>query len=49
MAPTAPSDSAMRPTLGLLDLEGLGREIWEAEDAQAYVDRLRDEWGSGTT
>ena len=28
----------------LLDLEGLGKEIWLGEDAQAYVDRLRDEW-----
>ena len=34
----------MEPTLGLLDLEGLGKEIWAGEDAQAYVDRLRDEW-----
>lgn len=29
---------------GLMRLRGLGREIWEDEDAQAYVDRLRDEW-----
>jgi hypothetical protein len=34
-APAAPS---------LLDLEGLGKEIWADEDAQAYVSRLRDEW-----
>jgi hypothetical protein len=26
------------------DLAGLGKEIWEGEDAQAYVNRLRDEW-----
>jgi len=26
------------------DLAGLGKEIWEGEDAQRYVDRLRDEW-----
>lgn len=25
------------------DLAGLGKEIWEGEDAQAYVNRLRDE------
>jgi len=25
------------------DLAGLGKEVWEGEDAQAYVNRLRDE------
>jgi len=29
----------------LLDLRGLGKEIWGKEDAQRYVDKLRDEWG----
>lgn len=24
---------------------GLGREIWADEDAQNYVNHLRDEWG----
>jgi hypothetical protein len=28
----------------LLDLAGLGAEIWRDVDAQAYVDALRDEW-----
>ncbi len=28
----------------LLELEGLGSEIWEGIDAQKYVDDLRDEW-----
>ncbi|MGK4007868.1 hypothetical protein WMF31_34955 [Sorangium sp. So ce1036] len=28
----------------LLDLKGLGRELWRGEDAQAYVDAMRDEW-----
>lgn len=28
----------------LMDLEGLGREIWAGEDAQDYVSRLRSEW-----
>ena len=28
----------------LMDLKGLGKEIWQGEDAQVYVDRLRDEW-----
>jgi hypothetical protein len=28
----------------LLELEGLGAEIWQGIDAQAYVDDLRKEW-----
>lgn len=28
----------------ILELRGLGKEIWEAIDAQEYVNRLRDEW-----
>jgi len=28
----------------LLELEGLGAEIWEGTDAQKYVDNLRNEW-----
>jgi hypothetical protein len=28
----------------LLELEGLGAEIWEGTDAQKYVDDLRNEW-----
>ena len=28
----------------LMDLHGLGKEIWEDIDAQAYVDHLRSEW-----
>ncbi len=28
----------------LLELEGLGAEIWHDVDAQAYVHTLRDEW-----
>ena len=28
----------------LLELEGLGAEIWAGIDAQKYVDELRDEW-----
>lgn len=29
---------------GLLELEGLGAEIWRGIDAQQYVDTLRKEW-----
>ena len=32
------------PTAHWRDLHGLGSEIWEGEDAQEYVNRLRDEW-----
>lgn len=28
----------------LLELEGLGAELWGSVDAQAYVERLRQEW-----
>jgi hypothetical protein len=33
-----------KPKRSLLELEGLGKEIWEGVDAQKYVDELRDEW-----
>lgn len=28
----------------LVDLEGLGAEMWQGIDAQEYVDQLRAEW-----
>jgi hypothetical protein len=28
----------------ILELEGLGAEIWKDVDGQEYVDALRDEW-----
>ncbi len=39
-----PDDPAGRRERSLLDLEGLGAEIWQGIDAQAYVDGLRGEW-----
>jgi hypothetical protein len=33
-----------RAARSLLDLRGLGREIWAGESADAYVRRLREEW-----
>lgn len=30
----------------LLEMAGLGAEIWKGIDAQEYVNRLRDEWDS---
>jgi hypothetical protein len=32
------------PPRHLASLEGLGKDLWAGEDAQAYVSRLRDEW-----
>jgi len=32
------------PTRSLLELEGLGAEIWQGIDAQQYVHELREEW-----
>lgn len=32
--------------LSLLDLQGLGKEIWNGIDAAEYVARERDSWGS---
>lgn len=32
------------PVAGLFALRGLGKHAWQDEDAQAYVNRLRDEW-----
>lgn len=32
------------PRRSLLELEGLGAEIWQGIDAQEYVNELRSEW-----
>ncbi len=40
-------DSLTGPTgeeHSILELEGLGAEIWQGIDAQEYVNRLRSEW-----
>lgn len=36
--------SGVKPTRSLLELEGLGAEIWEGVDAQDDVTALREEW-----
>lgn len=33
-----------RPKHSILELEGLGKEIWEGIDAQEYVDQERNAW-----
>ena len=35
---------AAAPTHSILELRGLGKEIWAGIDAQAYVNELRAEW-----
>lgn len=32
------------PTRSLLELRGLGQELWEGVDAQIYVNEERDSW-----
>ena len=34
----------LAPTRSLLELDGLGAEIWQGMDAQQYVNELRAEW-----
>lgn len=38
-------DATSQPRRSLLELHGLGKEIWAGVDAQQYVDQLRSEWG----
>jgi hypothetical protein len=40
----AMSDVSDEPEHSLLELEGLGAEIWQGIDAQQYVNEQRDEW-----
>jgi hypothetical protein len=32
------------PRRNMMELRGLGKEIWEGIDAQEYVNQLREEW-----
>lgn len=41
LADAAPQGAGPR---SILELEGLGAEIWKGVDAQHYVDALRNEW-----
>jgi hypothetical protein len=34
-----------QPQRSLLELEGLGTDMWQGMDAQQYVNELRQEWG----
>lgn len=33
-----------KPKRSILELEGLGKEIWQGIDAQEYVNQERDSW-----
>ncbi len=33
-----------QPRHSLLELQGLGKEVWDAADGQDYVDQERDSW-----
>ena len=39
-----PAQSSEGHQRSLLELEGLGAEIWQGIDAQEYVNELRKEW-----
>jgi len=36
--------SPSRPKRSIMELHGLGKDIWQGVDAQDYVNKLRDEW-----
>jgi hypothetical protein len=35
---------AEQPKRSIMELHGLGKDIWKGKDAQEYVDQMRDEW-----
>ena len=37
-------DTVEEPKRSIMELHGLGAEIWRGIDAKAYVDELRNEW-----
>lgn len=37
-------ETAVKPKRSLMELHGLGAEIWQGVDAQEYVNELRQEW-----
>ena len=50
MITSALAQGAPRSATGkrnILELEGVGAEIWRGIDAQKYVNQLRDEWDRG--
>lgn len=39
-----PAETEEKPKRSLLELEGLGAELWGGVDAQEYINELRKEW-----
>lgn len=39
-----PLEPVEKPKRSIMELHGLGKEIWEGIDAQEYVNELRKEW-----
>lgn len=40
------STPTLRPRCSITELRGLGKDIWQGEDAQQYVDQERDSWAN---
>lgn len=38
------NDDGERPKHNIMELHGLGAELWKGIDAQKYIDEMRDEW-----
>jgi hypothetical protein len=38
------AESHPTPKHSILELDGLGKELWEGIDPQTYINELRDEW-----
>src|SRR5215216_6306509 len=41
---TQPADEVKLPQRSIMELHGLGKDLWEGIDAQEYVNELRKEW-----
>jgi hypothetical protein len=44
LAALAEGETPAEPQHSIMELEGLGKEIWEGIDAQEYVNEERDSW-----
>ena len=44
----SPERPVETPRHSILELHGMGKELWQGIDAQEYVNRLRDEWDERT-
>jgi hypothetical protein len=38
------AENETKPKRSIMELHGLGKEIWEGIDAQEHVNELRNEW-----